>query len=99
MAKHRPGNDHGDFRFDKHKGLEASKRGLFDRSKWRDPPGFRPHLPGNRHADRPGRHGPQALVPPMTKPIFAIKPGQLADMQSFHEMLSLMMEYVKVERK
>lgn len=34
-AKHQPGSVHGDFRFDKHKGLETSKRGLFDRTKWR----------------------------------------------------------------
>ena len=34
-AKHQPGSVHGDFRFDKHKGLETSKRGLFDRSKFR----------------------------------------------------------------
>ena len=34
-AKHRPGSVYGDFRFDQHKGLETSKRGLFDRAKWR----------------------------------------------------------------
>lgn len=34
-SKHQPGSVHGDFRFDKHKGLETSKRGLFDRSKFR----------------------------------------------------------------
>ena len=35
VAKHQSGSVHGDFRFDKHKGLETSKRGLFDRTKWR----------------------------------------------------------------
>jgi len=34
-AKHQPGSVHGDFRFDKHKGLETSKRGFLDRTKWR----------------------------------------------------------------
>ena len=34
-AKHQPGSVHGDFRFDQHKGLETSKRGLFDRTKFR----------------------------------------------------------------
>jgi len=34
-AKHRPGSVHGDFRFDQHKDLETSKRGLFDRTKFR----------------------------------------------------------------
>ena len=32
-AKHEPGSVHGDFRFDQHKGLETSKRGLFDKTK------------------------------------------------------------------
>ena len=34
-AKHQPGSVHGDFRFDQHKGLETSKRGLFDKTKFR----------------------------------------------------------------
>lgn len=34
-AKHQSGSVHGDFRFDQHKGLETSKRGLFDKNKFR----------------------------------------------------------------
>ena len=34
-AKHRPGSVHGHFHFDQQKGLETSKRGLFDRTKFR----------------------------------------------------------------
>ena len=34
-AKHQPGSVHGDFRFDSHKTGELSKRGLFDRTKFR----------------------------------------------------------------
>ena len=34
-AKHQPGSVHGDFRFDSHKTGELSKRGLFDKTKWR----------------------------------------------------------------
>lgn len=34
-AKHQPGSVHGDFRFEQHKGQETSKRGLFDRTKFR----------------------------------------------------------------
>ena len=33
-AKHQTGSVHGDFRFDQLKGLETSKRGLFDKTKW-----------------------------------------------------------------
>ena len=35
VAKHQPGSVHGDFRFDSHKTGELSKRGLFDKTKWR----------------------------------------------------------------
>ena len=34
-VKHHPGSVHGDFRFDSHKTGELSKRGLFDKTKWR----------------------------------------------------------------
>ncbi|BAH74201.1 hypothetical protein [Solidesulfovibrio magneticus] len=33
-AKHRPGSVHGDFRFDRHKEGELSRRGLLDRTQW-----------------------------------------------------------------
>ncbi|OLN30755.1 hypothetical protein DVDV_0457 [Desulfovibrio sp. DV] len=32
--KHQPGSVHGDFRFDRCKTGELSKRGLFDKTKW-----------------------------------------------------------------
>ena len=34
-AKHQPGSVHGDFRFDRHKEGELSRRGLLDRTQWR----------------------------------------------------------------
>ncbi|BAH76949.1 hypothetical protein [Solidesulfovibrio magneticus] len=33
-AKHQPGSVHGDFRFDRHKAGELSRRGLLDRTQW-----------------------------------------------------------------
>lgn len=33
-AKHQPGSVHGDFRFDRHKEGELSRRGLLDRTQW-----------------------------------------------------------------